>query len=217
MTKRMDIMLDCETLGTSAGCVVLTIGAVAFDPYGYEHEIAHRIGTTNGVPAFAVPAPQFACRIDMIDSMMAGLTISRSTMEWWKKQDKASWNHAFEDGVGLPLALALHRFNEWGESFGPDVRVWCHGATFDAPILAAALAAVNLKPFWGYDKVRDTRTVFDLTGEVLHNRNLRWLPTHNALYDAAKQAIVVQRSYRHLEAWKGALRDNLALLARASA
>ena len=29
----MDIMLDIETLGTRPGCVIVTLGAVKFDPY----------------------------------------------------------------------------------------------------------------------------------------------------------------------------------------
>jgi hypothetical protein len=29
----MDIMLDLETLGTRPDCVILTLGAIKFDPY----------------------------------------------------------------------------------------------------------------------------------------------------------------------------------------
>jgi hypothetical protein len=49
---------------------------------------------------------------------------------------------------------------------------------------------------WQYWTVRDTRTLFDVTGVSLKDGG--HVTTHKAVEDAERQAIVVQSAYRKL-------------------
>ena len=50
-------------------------------------------------------------------------------------------------------------------------------------------------PFW---TVRDTRTLFEMTGVSLKDKKYGTKTTHNAVEDAEHQAIVVQDAYQKL-------------------
>jgi hypothetical protein len=63
----INVMVDIETLGTEPGCVVLSIGAVAFDKeMGFVEDFYEVINT--------------------VDSFSEGLTYDNDTLAWWKKQ-----------------------------------------------------------------------------------------------------------------------------------
>ena len=64
-----NVMLDLETLGTSPGCIILSIGAVFFDKNGLGQE--------------------FYQTIDVQSSIDAGLTMSGGTFKWWMGQQGA--------------------------------------------------------------------------------------------------------------------------------
>jgi hypothetical protein len=51
-------------------------------------------------------------------------------------------------------------------------------------------------PPWSFGNVRDTRTLFDITGVSLRDGN--HITTHKAVEDAERQAIVVQQAYMKL-------------------
>jgi hypothetical protein len=51
-------------------------------------------------------------------------------------------------------------------------------------------------PPWPFWDVRDTRTLFDVTGVSLKDGN--HVTTHKAVEDAERQAIVVQQAYMKL-------------------
>jgi hypothetical protein len=51
-------------------------------------------------------------------------------------------------------------------------------------------------PPWTFWNVRDTRTLFDITGVSLKDGN--HITTHKAVEDAERQAIIVQQAYMKL-------------------
>ena len=64
-------MIDLETLGTQPGSIILSIGAVLFDPTKAPHECL---------------GEEFYYVIGKPTCLAAGLTFSQDTLDWWKKQ-----------------------------------------------------------------------------------------------------------------------------------
>lgn len=167
----MHIMLDLETLGTNPGCVVVSIGAVPFDPVkGYVGDGFYR-------------------PIALKSAQEAGLTIMADTVGWWLQQSSEARGALFANPA--PLAFALDEFSLWWRE-NQGVEVWGHGASFDPPILEAAYAAVGRRVPWRFPDVRDTRTLFDLAG-VKPDRAVG--VHHNARDDAHAQALAACSAY----------------------
>jgi hypothetical protein len=164
-----NVMIDIETLGTKPGSAILSIGAVMFGSSG--------LGDT-----FYQPVSLQSCT-------NLGLKIDAHTVAWWMKQSDEARHAAFRDNA-LSLPVILMRFSEW--FVAQNARYpWCHGATFDVPILEAAYEACGMLAPWKFYDVRDTRTLYDLAG-VKPDRSQG--THHNALDDARAQAEAAVRS-----------------------
>lgn len=174
-----DIMLDLETLGTTPGCVIRSIGAVAFDP--------------NGGPM----GETLYLIIDRASCEAAGLTVDPDTEAWWAAQSPEARSEF--DGQGMSLAEALDVFDLFYETLAPiDAkadRLWCNGPSFDESILAAAYRALGRKTPWRYNAARDCRTIYDLAGLKLQHTGGTF---HKAIDDAVEQAKLVQESIRKI-------------------
>lgn len=158
------VMIDIETLGTSPGSVILSIGACTFNAAG--------IGAT------------FYQVIDMDSCIKRGLTINPSTVQWWMRQSDDARFAVFGNPDRRPIEAVLSDLNDWLDAVDAD-RVWCHGATFDVPLIDAAAKACGGAMNWKFYNIRCTRTLFELAGvEVKRNVGTH----HNALDDAINQA-----------------------------
>jgi hypothetical protein len=159
-------MLDLETLGRSAGCVVLSIGAVRFDMEKGLQEEFYRV-------------------IDLDTSLAAGLKVEPETVAWWFQQEPEARKVLLEamNGTACGLRTALQDLQEF---LKPDDLIWGNGATFDNAIVVAAAEAVNLPRPWSYRNDRCFRTLRSLYPDV------NWPQTtgilHHALDDAKTQA-----------------------------
>lgn len=175
----MHIMIDIETLGTTPGSLILSIGAVCFDERGVHHDKA------------------IYCTIDRKSCTAAGLTVDLDTVAWWMRQSDDARAAAFGT-EGLPLAHALEDLRNWYGMIRAE-RVWCHGATFDVPLLDAAYRATGIEPPWKFWSVRCTRTLYELAGvEPDRTKGTH----HNALDDAINQAEAAVLAHRKLGIWK---------------
>lgn len=173
MSHLDDVMIDIETLGTAPGAAILSIGAVLFGPAG--------LGDT-----FYAPVLLQSCTA-------VGLTIDAATVGWWFTQSDEARAAAFRFDAA-PLADVLLAFSSWFAARGVK-RPWCHGATFDVPLLDAAYKACGMTSPWEFRNVRDTRTLYDLAGIKVD----RGVGTHhNALDDAAAQARAASTALRIL-------------------
>jgi hypothetical protein len=174
-----DAMIDIETLGTAPGCAILSIGAAMFGPDG--------IGEV-----FYSPVLLSSCT-------KAGLVIDPDTVAWWMQQSDAARAEAFRADAA-PLPGVLNSFSAWFLQQGAKYP-WCHGATFDVPIMEAAYKACSLLPPWKFSNVRDTRTLYDLAGvKVDRSQGTH----HNALDDAIAQAKAAAKAMRVLQARRDA-------------
>lgn len=179
------IMLDLETLDTKTSAVVLSIGAVVFDPMGLCGETFY---------------------VEMTDDTEVqqahGRTISGKTVNWWMQQD-ASARGLFADaetrmaGERQNTHNALSAFSNFVFKHGArNARIWGNGADFDNLILGSLYESFNISKPWSYGKNRCYRTMKREFGENIPIK--RTGTHHNALDDAITQAVHLQEIYAQL-------------------
>lgn len=170
----MHIMVDIETLGKHAGCIILSLGAVAFDP-----KDPNKAGET------------FYANIDPFDMQQYGFHTDPDTVEWWKGQSEEAKASLLVDRK--PAVVVLKDFIQWFHSVRGE-QIWSQGASFDIPIIDCALKIYGLTPPWKYWNVRDTRTAYDIFN--FDPRSVKRVGTyHNALDDCQYQVQCVQRAF----------------------
>jgi hypothetical protein len=166
-----NVMIDLETLGRRAGCAILSIGAVAFDP------TSGKLG------------PEFYVVVDAMDQVAeCGLHTDQSTIEWWEKQSVETQQVLVESrsGKASPLGDALIKFNQYLSQFSfTKVKIWGNGGDFDNAIMASCYAAAGLEVPWSFWNNRCYRTLKNVVGGP---KLVRQGTYHNALDDAKTQA-----------------------------
>lgn len=172
-----DVMIDLETLATSTDAVILTIGAVKFDPFGSDIK----------EPAM----DSFYVKVDIDSCDELGLVSNDDTIAWWAQQSKEAQAEAFEGDDRVHIREAFDRLYKfcWGAK-----RVWSNGAAFDVPICEHVYRKLNKAIPWSFWSVRDVRTAFDLG----INPNRPPVLAHHALQDAWNQAVGIQNVYNTL-------------------
>jgi len=172
MAKHM--MVDLETMAVSPDAVVLTLGAVHFNPYG------------NGY------SDKLYLRFDLDDQDKLGREIDPNTLDWWAKQDPKVMEEAFSPDDRIPLVDAMDQFHKfaWG-----CTAFWAHGSLFDIAILENIYRQLVRTPPWQYWQIRDTRTIFDLG----YDPDMPQASKHDALQDAIRQSVGVQNVYSKLK------------------
>ena len=166
-------MIDMETLAVSHRSVILSLGAVHFDPYSDQI------------------SDSLYMRIDLDSQDKLNREIDPNTIEWWSKQDPSIMEEAFSPENRVPLSEAMDRFHKfaWGcKTF------WSHGATFDLMIIEDVFGQLGKNLPWNFWALRDTRTLFDLGVDPEMPSGSK----HDALQDAIRQAVGVQNVYRKL-------------------
>lgn len=160
-----DVMVDLETLGTQAGCVVLSIGAVRFGPGGLGEE--------------------FYAVVSRDDSETHGLVTDADTLAWWQRQsaEASAVLKAAASDEALALKVALQQFRKWVPA---RPRIWGNGAGFDNPILAALYKKAGVPLPWKFWDERCYRTLKNMFPQV--EEGTRGGTYHNALDDAKHQA-----------------------------
>lgn len=181
---RAQVAIDLETLSTSPAAVMLSIGAVA---------VCESTGTR--LQFYAATS---------VDSQ-PGRKTDASTLIWWDKQSteaRKALDYAHSEDCP-PLSQSLDQLTDWLGKLGEthDVYVWGNGADFDIGILNHAYKEISNFVPWDFRKVRDMRTLYDLTLRFGLTISVPRVGTHhNALDDAQFQADVVMESLRQLEA-----------------
>lgn len=156
------LMLDTETLGTRPGAVVLSVALVRF---------SDEVSTTLNL---SVP-----------DQQALGLEVDAQTSDWWGQQPPEAWTAATQNPA--PLAAALQHLSAWIAWASPeaDPLIWCHGATFDAPILGEVYRRSGIACPWKFWDIQCTRTLYNLASVNVKAYSVP--PPHIALNDALGQ------------------------------
>ena len=171
----MDVMLDIETLGTRPGCVILTIGAVKFEP-------------TN----FNEPGPGLYLRPDVQGQMDMGREVQEDTLLWWEQQAEDVREEALSDDNRQDLIEVTKEINRFLVGVN---NIWCQGPAFDMVILESFYRDMNQPTPWNFWQVRDSRTLFGVHGDP---REKGKAGLHNALEDCVSQAVAVQKVYQQI-------------------
>jgi len=164
-----NVMVDIETLGTDNNAVILSIGAVKFDPWGHGIE-----------DSFYVPIDPKSCQA-------LGLKLDASTVMWWMDDERTAARSLMVKEERVGLAEALYGFNDW---FGDDKPVWGNGSTFDNVILTSAYKACGIEQPWKFWNDKCYRTVKGMAPSV---KLVREGTYHNAVDDALSQAKHLQK------------------------
>lgn len=174
--KKTNIMVDLETLGTTPGSVILSIGAVVFCPLS------------------GLIKSEFLVNIDIGSSIYHGLTISTKTVGWWHGQKYEAKKAALMPPQHLlcNVTSALTMFEDFiVENGGADaVNIWGNGSDFDNAILAKAFCVVHDKDeaqpwkFWNNRCYRTVKAGYPAI-KIQRGKGTH----HNALDDARAQAL----------------------------
>lgn len=182
-----DIMLDIETLDNRPTAVVVSIGAVFFDPY------TKAMGNT----FYAEMAG------DIDTQIAAGRTVCGPTIRWWMQQSADARDVFSGSGAShLTTPEALVHFARFVESAQhlPSLNIWGNGAAFDNTILASLYDSMCIKRPWSYRNDRCYRTV---AGLGYGPRPKKSKTPHNALSDAVSQAVHLQEVFAAMESCHG--------------
>lgn len=181
-----DISFDCESLGVDTDAPIISIGAVAFD------RTTGKLGQT------------FYKEIGIDSAIKAG-RVRADTLRWWINQSpQARMLLSKPDSEKPSLATVLLEFTTWARGVGKGVpRVWAKGPAEDVAWLRTALrnGSHGLSEPWGYNNVRDVRTIIELAAELagFDQRSVGDVGVaHNALDDAIYQANCVSAAYAAL-------------------
>ena len=174
-----DIMIDLETLDNRPEAVVLTIGAVRFDPRG------------TGVVERLELRPTIEEQTEIHNR-----TISEDTLQWWAQQSPDALEEALGDRGRQPFAECMETLYKfcWNRR-----AVWSNGATFDIVMMEHAWRQTSSRVVqipWQFWTIRDTRTLYEVAGVKLQSAG--HVTSHKAVEDAERQAIVVQEAYAKL-------------------
>lgn len=179
-----DLMLDLETLDTGPDSTIIAIGAVAFDRDGYDT-----------VQSISEPERIFYVTVDTWEQGAHGRTMNAETVMWWLQQSQEARERVSKPMMNLSPALQhLKKFAEEHE-----VKCcWGYGATFDNVVIESAFKAYKIKSPFSYRAHRCARTIIALADVPLDKDVECVFTKHDALADAQRQALWLQKSYRTL-------------------
>jgi hypothetical protein len=168
--------IDLETIDTSPGATVLSLGAIKFNPLDDSE-----------------PHSELYLKIDIDQQDRLGRTVSDSTIEWWGKQDAKIRDEAFDQTGAVSVEEALKQISKW--VVGVDT-LWGQGYGFDYTILEDMFRKAARPIPWNFWIIRDSRTLFGCC--QVDPRKAFQTDLHNALADAYFQSKAIQVAYKEL-------------------
>lgn len=147
MTKRVDVMVDIETLGKQADSTIFQIAAIAFDIETGEH------------------LAKFNQIANIEDESF--LRVDGSTLKWWLNTNKELLAELLNKGNVTPDEL-LENFLKWLTFISDDTKnlhLWGNGILFDNKMIQQQLGEDDYPIYYKND--RDVRTIVDLAGKKL--------------------------------------------------
>jgi hypothetical protein len=167
----MDIMLDLETLATSPDSVILTFGAVKFDPFTTEQDFDTGL----------------YYRIDVDEQIALGRQVDQGTVDWWGSQNE----EVREEALGEHDRIGLEQFTQSLNKFVVGAnRIWAQGPVFDIVILENLYRQLGKPTPWPYYLIRDSRTLLKALGDT----RSPGIMLHNALADCVSQAQAIKHA-----------------------
>jgi hypothetical protein len=171
----MPVMIDIETLGTSARAPIIAIGAVEFEFGTWSPNIPSKFNS-------------FYQRVNWT-SAMKGREPDAETIRWWMGQSEEARAEVTAPNIAITMERALQELHAWYPT-NKSANPWSNGSSFDIAILDDAYQA------------RDMRTLVDVA-QALTSWHKSDVPfegaKHTALDDAIHQTKVVLYLWEGLE------------------
>jgi len=168
-------MLDLETLSTRPNAVILTLGAVKFNPFSLED-----------------PGPGLYIRPDVDEQIAQGRDVQDETVNWWMNQAE----DVREEALGTDGRISVEdMYRQLNRFLVGANSIWAQGPLFDFAILENLYRQYGWPTPWQYWQIRDSRTLFGVHGDP---RVKGKVGLHNALEDCVSQASAVQQVYNKL-------------------
>ena len=181
MSKK-DAMIDIETLGTTAGDIILSVGYLEFDPTGNDSFIDLLGNGRNHV-----------YQLDVEEQIEKGYTKNKDTVEWWGKQSKEAQKNVLEAEPNTTLVNAFEKLQTL--LAGKRIKdVWTYGY-MDLAMLNYHSMRETGKELVFYRKHNDLRTVAKLM-EFKWDERPKEMIKHDPVHDCVYQALAVQRLMR---------------------
>jgi hypothetical protein len=173
-------MVDIETLGKTEKAVILSVGAVFFDPYtGETGPTTHRHAKTD-----SQPAPHFQA--------------DASTALWWMNQSEEARKGVIDgQQQAYPLENMLYELAAFLGENSKNYYIWANSPSFDLAILRNAYNYFRLSVPWNFRNERDVRTIVSLAPSV-HDHVKSVGVAHSALDDCLYQVNLVSYVYRSI-------------------
>ncbi len=182
-----DIMIDNETLDTTPGAVIISIGAVKFNKMT------------------GVLGDKFYAVLDIEEQKLRGRTVSDDTVAWWAKQSEEA-RIALTTKDRRPVHDIMSELwdfigGTWNDDFTntkpSQAKIWGNGSDFDNPQIASLFTMYGFDLPWMFWNNRCFRT---MKSEFRHlcAEPARGGTYHNALDDAIHQAVHCQMIYGEL-------------------
>ena len=166
-------MIDIEALGTDYGSVILSIGAIHFDPHGN----------------FIGSGEAFHKNIDITDSLRSGFHVDGATIYWWLDRDTRSRN-ALVTPKPIDAYSALVMLYQWYRAYDCKA-AWSH--RFDMELLGAYAIGVHTKLPWSHRQELCIRTRLEAAAKFGYlPEKVRDKDKHHPVYDATRQAKQIQ-------------------------
>ena len=169
----MDVMLDIETLATSPDSVVLTFGAIKFDPFDNNKPMDQGL----------------YMRVNVDEQIELGRRVDEGTVAWWGTQSAEVREEALGENDRVSLEDFTKQLNKFVSS---ATRIWAQGPVFDIVILENLYRQLGKPAPWQYYTIRDSRTLLKALGDDREGGAL----LHNALADCVSQAEAVQSAVK---------------------
>lgn len=193
--RPLDIIIDIETIGTQKDCVILSIGAVCFDPLDQDAKLVDDDGS--------YLAPTFYQEI--IVGTQVGRVIDPGTKEWWNHSTRVQeYTRLTTSKTAIHLVDALSKLLDFMKAnldFDKSC-AWGNAPDFDIGILSNAFTKTGLAKMHGlkegfpipFYNLRDARTLISCVFDNKYSavKSCRVGTYHNALDDAMTEAIVVK-------------------------
>lgn len=184
-----EVMLDLETLGVSSNSAIVSLGAVKFNLEDTNSDLEY-LANSDGRIMYGV--------IKLDDAMKWG-TIDAGTVKWWLNQNEEARSIFKFNGPTEYLRTMLVFFNDFMKINDERAcNLWGNGSGFDCVVIENAYKKQELEMTWKFTQQRDLRTIKDIAKRINPkvNNELDIGTRHNALDDAIKQVLLVQRYYR---------------------
>lgn len=171
------VMVDLETAATDPKAIVISIGAVYFDP-------ATGLGE------------KFYQELTWDDQFKAGRTCNPDTVSWWTQQSEEArkvWQTKLAGGFDREKHITVNALQHFDFFLSPGgvrddkLELWGYGADFDCVVLGSLYETMGVKRPWSYSRNRCHRTLVNLAKGFIEAPERKGTH-HNALDDAVYQA-----------------------------